>query len=154
MPVAAPQPVLELDGLTVRLPRGSDRSHAIENIGFSVGAGEIVCVVGESGSGKSVTAQTVMGLLPRELEASAGAARVQGEDVLAATPSRLRDLRGTRMAMIFQEPMTALNPVMKVGAQIAEAPFAHLGYGRRKSRDRAIELMQLVGIPDPERRSP
>ena len=91
---AAAQPLLELDGLTVRLPRGSDRAHAIENITFSVGAGEIVCVVGESGSGKSVTAQAVMGLLPRELAASAGQARVQGEDVLAATPSRLRDLRG------------------------------------------------------------
>ena len=111
---AAAPPVLELKGLSVRLPRGSDRAHAIENITFSVGAGEIVCVVGELGSGKSVTAQAVMGLLPREFAASAGEARLQGEDVLAASPSRLRNLRGTRMAMIFQEPMTALNPVMKV----------------------------------------
>jgi peptide/nickel transport system ATP-binding protein len=151
MPVAAPQPVLELDGLTVRLPRGSDRSHAIENIGFSVGAGEIVCVVGESGSGKSVTAQTVMGLLPRELEASAGAARVQGEDVLAATPSRLRDLRGTRMAMIFQEPMTALNPVMRVGEQIAEVLEIHTKLSEPDRRNKALQIMRAVHLPEPER---
>src|SRR5438477_7278995 len=114
---AAAAPVLELKGLTVKLPRGSDRAHAIENITLSVGAGEIVCVVGESGSGKSVTAQAVMGLLPRELSATAGRVLLEGEDVLAATPARLRDLRGTRMAMIFQEPMTALNPVMTLGDQ-------------------------------------
>src|SRR5262249_6907741 len=105
----AEAPVLDLKGLMVELPRGSDRPHAIEGITFSVDAGQIVCVVGESGSGKSVTAQAVMGLLPRELNASAGQVLLQGEDVLQATASRLRDLRGTRMAMIFQEPMTALN---------------------------------------------
>ena len=92
MAEAAAAPVLELKGLTVQLPRGSDRAHAIEKITLSVGAGEIVCVVGESGSGKSVTAQAVMGLLPRELAASAGEARLQGEDVLKASavaPARL-----------------------------------------------------------------
>jgi peptide/nickel transport system ATP-binding protein len=148
---AAAQPVLELDGLTVRLPRGSDRAHAIENITFSVGAGEIVCVVGESGSGKSVTAQAVMGLLPRELTASAGQARVQGEDVLAATPSRLRDLRGTRMAMIFQEPMTALNPVMRVGEQIAEVLEIHTKLSEPDRRNRALQIMRAVHLPEPER---
>src|SRR4051794_11996441 len=148
---AAAQPVLELDGLTVRLPRGSDRAHAIENITFSVGAGEIVCVVGESGSGKSVTAQAVMGLLPRELTASAGQARVQGEDVLAASPSRLRDLRGTRMAMIFQEPMTALNPVMRVGEQIAEVLEIHTDLSEPDRRNRALQIMRAVHLPEPER---
>src|SRR5712671_3118595 len=112
-------PVLEIVNLSVAIEGRGDRPHAVRGVNFTVGTNEIVCVVGESGSGKSVTAQAVMGLLPRGLSASAGEARLQGEDVLEASPSRLRDLRGTRMAMIFQEPMTALNPVMKVGDQIA-----------------------------------
>jgi len=147
----AAAPVLDLKGLTVRLPRGSDRPHAIEDITFSVGAGEIVCVVGESGSGKSVTAQAVMGLLPRELTASAGQALLQGEDVLQSTPSRLRDLRGTRMAMIFQEPMTALNPVMKVGDQIAEVLEIHTALSEPDRRNRALQIMRAVHLPEPER---
>jgi peptide/nickel transport system ATP-binding protein len=151
MAEADAQPVLDLRGLTVRLPRGSDRAYAIENITFSVGAGEIVCVVGESGSGKSVTAQAVMGLLPRELAASAGEARLQGEDVLKATPSRLRDLRGTRMAMIFQEPMTALNPVMRVGDQIAEVLEIHTQLPEPDRRQRVLQIMRLVHLPEPER---
>src|ERR1700720_542808 len=118
-------PVLEISNLSVAIKGSGDRPHAVRGINLTVGANEIVCVVGESGSGKSVTAQAVMGLLPRELSASAGEARLQGEDVLKATPSRLRDLRGTRMAMIFQEPMTALNPVMRVGDQIAEVLEIH-----------------------------
>src|SRR5262249_29690240 len=150
MPEAA-APVLDLKGLTVRLPRGSDRPHAIEDITFSVGAGEIVCVVGESGSGKSVTAQAVMGLLPRELTARAGQALLQGEDVLQATPPRLGDLRGTRMAMIFQEPMTALNPVMKVGDQIAEVLEIHTALSEPDRRNRALQIMRAVHLPEPER---
>ena len=112
--------VLNLSGLTVDLPKSADRDFAVEDISFSVASGEIVCVVGESGSGKSVTAQAVMGLLPRELSVTAGTAHLEGEDTLTASKTRLRDLRGTKMAMIFQEPMTALNPVARVGDQIAE----------------------------------
>ncbi|HET6927767.1 MAG TPA: ATP-binding cassette domain-containing protein, partial [Hyphomicrobiaceae bacterium] len=137
----AETPVLNLKGLCVQLPRGSDRAHAVEDITFSVGAGQIVCVVGESGSGKSVTAQAVMGLLPRELNPSAGQILLQGEDVLQATASRLRDLRGTRMAMIFQEPMTALNPVMRVSDQILEVLQAH---GEPGGEDRVTELLTAV----------
>ena len=140
----AETPVLDIKGLTVELPRGSDRPNAIEDIMFSVGAGQIVCVVGESGSGKSVTAQAVMGLLPRELNASAGQVLLQGEDVLQATTSRLRDLRGTRMAMIFQEPMTALNPVMRVGDQIAEVLDIHTKLNERERRARVLEVMHAV----------
>src|SRR5436190_303664 len=151
MAEAAAAPVLELKGLTVQLPRGSDRAHAIEKITLSVGAGEIVWVVGESGSGSSVTAQAVMGLLPRELAASAGEARLQGEDVLRASPSRLRDLRGTRMAMIFQEPMTALNPVMRVGDQIAEVLEIHTQLSEPDRRQRALQIMRAVHLPEPER---
>jgi peptide/nickel transport system ATP-binding protein len=149
--MAEAAPVLAIEGLTVALPKGSDRPHAIEDIGFSVGAGEIVCVVGESGSGKSVTAQTVMGLLPRELSATAGVVRLEGENVLAATPARLRDLRGTRMAMIFQEPMTALNPVMTVGDQIAEVLEIHTSLSEADRRQRVLQIMRAVHLPEPER---
>src|SRR5688572_11468667 len=149
--MAEAAPVLAIEGLTVALPKGSDRRHAIDDIGFSVGAGEIVCVVGESGSGKSVTAQTVMGLLPRELSATAGTVALQGEDVLAATPARLRDLRGTRMAMIFQEPMTALNPVMRVGEQIAEVLEIHADLSEADRRQRVLQVMRSVHLPEPER---
>ncbi len=143
--------VLNLKGLTVRLPKGADRKNAIEDISFSVGAGEIVCVVGESGSGKSVTAQAVMGLLPRELQVAGGTAELQGEDTLTANPNRLRDLRGTKMAMIFQEPMTALNPVTRVGEQISEMLEIHTDLTTTERRKRAIEIMKDVHLPDPER---
>ena len=113
-------PVLEIAGLSIALPGGGDRAFAVDDVSLSVGAGEIVCVVGESGSGKSVTAFSVMGLLARALKPVAGAIRLEGEDVLAATPQRLRALRGDRMAMIFQEPMTALNPVLTIGRQMTE----------------------------------
>src|SRR5262249_10601075 len=102
---------LELAHLTVALPGGGERPYAVRDLSFTVDRGEIVCLVGESGSGKSVTAQTVMGLLPRSLRPTGGAVRLEGEDILFAPDARLRDLRTTRMSMIFQEPMTALNPV-------------------------------------------
>ena len=92
-------PVLEVSGLTIALPGGGDRPHAVEDVSLSVGRGEIVCVVGESGSGKSVTAFSVMGLLAKVLKPVAGAIRLEGEDLLAASPQRLRALRGDRMAM-------------------------------------------------------
>jgi peptide/nickel transport system ATP-binding protein len=148
--MAAAQPVLAIDNLSVRLPPGSDRPHAVENITFSVAPGEILCIVGESGSGKSVTAQAVMGLLPHELVADAGAIRLEGENVLAATRARLRDLRGTRMAMIFQEPMTALNPVMRVGSQIAEVLEIHTDLSPQDRRRRVLQIMRQVHLPEPE----
>ena len=126
---------------------------AVDGASFRVERGEALGLVGESGCGKSMTLRAVLGLLPRPAVITGGQVLFEGEDLAAARPSRLRDLRGKDIAMIFQEPMTALNPVMKVGAQIAEAPLAHLGYGRRRSRVRALELMQLVGIPDPRRRA-
>jgi peptide/nickel transport system ATP-binding protein len=148
--MAGPQPVLAIDKLSVRLPRGSDRPHAVENVTFSVAPGEILCVVGESGSGKSVTAQAVMGLLPRELTPDAGDIRLEGENLLTATRARLRDLRGTRMAMIFQEPMTALNPVQRVGSQIAEVLEIHTDLSPQVRRQRVLQIMRLVHLPEPE----
>jgi len=118
-------PVLQIESLAVGLVDAPARQ-VVHDISFSVQPGETVCVVGESGSGKSVTAFSVMGLLPPEsLRPTQGRILLDGEDVLAATPERLRALRATRMAMIFQEPMTALNPVETVGQQIEEVLAIH-----------------------------
>ena len=146
------EPVLQIEGLTVRLPKGADRENAVEDVSFTVHRGEIVCVVGESGSGKSVTAQTVMGLIPRsQLTPTAGRALLQGEDVLHASEKRLRRLRGETMGMIFQEPMTALNPVMSVGDQIAEVLEIHTDLGSGARRERVLATMRDVSLPDPEK---
>ncbi len=144
-------PVLDIRELTVRLPKGGDRTYAIEEVSFSVGSGEIVCVVGESGSGKSVTAFTVMGLIPRkELTPVKGEVMLQGDDLLRMSDRQLRRLRGERMAMIFQEPMTALNPVMKVGEQILEMLDIHSGLSGADQKARVLEVMQDVSLPDHE----
>jgi len=143
--------ILDVSDLTVALPSDGDRDHAIENINLSVAAGEIVCVVGESGSGKSVTASAVMGLLPSSLRPISGQTLLEGEDTLNCSKRRLRDLRGTRMAMIFQEPMTALNPVTKVGEQISEMLEIHTQLGAKERRIRVLEIMRLVHLPDPEK---
>jgi peptide/nickel transport system ATP-binding protein len=145
-------PVLEIAHLSVPLPRGSDRSHAVEDLSLIVAPAETVCLVGESGSGKSLTAFSVMGLPPhRTLKPAAGSSiRLLGEELVGAGPKRLRRLRGSRMAMIFQEPMTALNPVATVGEQIAEVARWH---GDRQSTDeirtRVLALMEDVRLPDP-----
>ncbi|MCG8593067.1 MAG: ABC transporter ATP-binding protein [Kiloniellales bacterium] len=145
-------PVLDLRDLTVRLPAGADRENAVEGVSFTVKPREILCVVGESGSGKSVTAHTVMGLLPRkQLRPTAGQILLQGEDLLQKSPAALRDLRGARMSMIFQEPMTALNPVMRIGEQIEEVLQIHTGMSARERRTRVIEVMDAVKLPEPER---
>jgi peptide/nickel transport system ATP-binding protein len=145
-------PVLDLQGLTVRLPRYADRKNAVENISLAVGAGEIVCVVGESGSGKSVTAHTIMGLLPKgQLTPTAGRILLEGDDLLQKSPGDLRRLRGDRMAMIFQEPMTALNPVMRVGEQIEEVLTIHTQLDARERRRRVLDTMASVHLPDHER---
>ncbi len=146
------QPVLDIRDLTVRLPAGADRENAIQGVSFTVKPREILCVVGESGSGKSVTAHTVMGLLPRkQLQPTAGRILLQDEDLLQKSPAALRDLRGARMSMIFQEPMTALNPVMRVGEQIEEVLQIHTGMSARDRMARVVEVMDAVKLPDPER---
>lgn len=148
---ASDHPVLTVRGLTVRLPEDADRDFAVEDVSFEVGPGEIVCVVGESGSGKSVTAHTVMGLIPRkDLTPVAGEVLLQGEELLTKSETELRSLRGERMAMIFQEPMTALNPVMKVGDQIAEMLEIHSSMSAQARNDRVLEVMRDVSLPEPE----
>jgi peptide/nickel transport system ATP-binding protein len=144
--------ILDIQDLTVRLPKDSDRENAIEDISFSVKAGEIVCVVGESGSGKSVTAQTVMGLnSPDQLKPTAGSILLNGKEILNLPQPELRKLRGERMAMIFQEPMTALNPVLRVGDQIAEMLEIHTDMNANERHARVIEVMKDVNLPDPQK---
>jgi peptide/nickel transport system ATP-binding protein len=145
-------PVLEIRGLNVALPKGAERAYAVEEASLTVRPREILCLVGESGSGKSVTGQSIMGLLPKgQLTATAGEILLEGEDILHATEERLRALRCTRMSMIFQEPMTALNPVMTCGAQIAEVLEAHSRLGPEERRRRSLEIMAHVHLPEPER---
>ncbi len=144
-------PVLSVHDLTVALPPGADRSNAVEHISFEVAPGKIVCLVGESGSGKSVIASAVMGLLPDELKPIAGSIALQGEQLIGATQARLRRLRGTAMAMVFQEPMTALNPVMTCGAQVDEMLAQHVSMKAAERRVKILDIFERVKLPEPER---
>jgi peptide/nickel transport system ATP-binding protein len=145
-------PVLSVDRLSVELPAGADRRYAVEDVSVDVGAREIVCVVGESGSGKSVTAYTCMGLLPKgQLTPVAGSIRLEGEEILHASAKRLRQLRGDRMAMVFQEPMTALNPVLRCGDQIDEVLRIHTALDARAREARLLDILDQVHLPEPRR---
>ena len=144
-------PVLEVGDLTIALPPGADRAEAVSRVSFDVARGEILCLVGESGSGKSVIAQSVMGLLPSMLPVTGGAIRLDGEDLTRATPGRLRQLRATRMSMIFQEPMTALNPVMRCGEQIDEVLVEHTTLDAAARRAKILDIVREVHLPDPAR---
>jgi peptide/nickel transport system ATP-binding protein len=143
------EPVLLVDGLSIETVGGRTSRPILQDVSFTVAQGETVCVVGESGSGKSVTALTTMRLLPQgSLAATAGRVLVAGEDVLVANEKRLRDLRATRMSMVFQEPMTALNPVEPVGAQIDEVLCLHTKMGRAERRERVLDMLNAVHLTD------
>jgi len=144
-------PVLDIRGLTIALPAGAERTHAVTGANLTVDPGEMVCLVGESGSGKSVIAQATMGLLPPALPVAGGQIVLDGEDVLAASETRLRKLRCARMSMIFQEPMTALNPVLRCGEQIDEVLRTHTALSSGERRGRTIGVLRDVQLPDPER---
>ncbi|MFB9949215.1 ABC transporter ATP-binding protein [Rhizobium puerariae] len=127
-----------------------ERRHAVSNISFDLNPGEILCIIGESGSGKSVTANAIMGLLPPAIRVSAGSITFNGTDMLAADPQTLRDLRGRAVSMVFQDPLSSLNPVMTIGDQILEVMVAHR-IGTPQSRAaKVIELLHEVGLPEPE----
>jgi peptide/nickel transport system ATP-binding protein len=143
--------VLRVGNLTIRLPPGGDRPEAVSEVSFEVERKEVLCLVGESGSGKSVIAQAIMGLLPKTLTVAGGTISLEGEDLLAAPDDRLRELRGARMSMIFQEPMTALNPVMRCGAQIDEVLRIHTRTRESERERRILALLREVALPDPER---
>jgi len=148
---AAIEPVLTVHDLTVQLPPNADRPHAVERISFEVFAGQTTCLLGESGSGKSVIAQTVMRLLPPAVSPVRGSVRLLGEDVLAMPVERLRRVRGERMAMIFQEPMTALNPVMTCGQQLDEMLAVHTDLSPAERRERILEVFGRTRLPSPPR---
>ena len=142
----------EVSDLRVRFVSREATVHAVNGVSFEVRPGEVLCILGESGSGKSVTLRALMRLLPPRRTLVEGMVRVGGRDVLAMPPRALRELRGGLVAMIFQEPMTALDPVYTVGQQISETLRRHTGCDRRAARRRALELLELVRIPSPARR--
>jgi len=145
--------ILDVRDLRVEIPLSRGTVHAVDGASFTVRPGEALGLVGESGSGKSMTLRAILGLLPSPGRVVSGEVEFEGQDLASASQRRLRDVRGARIGMIFQEPMTALNPVMRVIDQIAEAPMAHLGQSRSQARSTALDLMRKVGIPDPHRRA-
>lgn len=145
------KPLLDIQNLYVKLPRGAERTHAVEDVSYTLNNNEILCVVGESGSGKSITARAIMGLLPRpHVLVDKGSILFIGEDLTQANEKRLREVRGGEISMIFQEPMTALNPVMTIGNQIDEVIRFHTKIKKRDRRERAVNLIDSVQLPDPE----
>ena len=145
-------PLVEVEGLTVRLAAAGERSSILDDVGFAVTEGEVLGIVGESGSGKSVLALSLMGLLPPALAPLARRLSLFGHDLSAQPRTAWRAHRGRDMAMIFQEPMTSLNPVMRIGTQIEEVLRRRRGLGRRAARRAAIALLEQVEIPAPEMR--
>jgi oligopeptide/dipeptide ABC transporter ATP-binding protein len=145
-------PVLEVTDLTVDFPTDDGVVQAVRGVGFALEPGQVLGIVGESGSGKSVTSLAVMGLLPRTARIR-GEIKFKGEDLLKLHEKRLVALRGKEIAMIFQDPMTSLNPVYSVGWQLAEAVQAHNEVSRQAAQARAVELLDLVGIPNPKARA-
>ena len=142
-------PLLDVQDLTLALPPGADRAHAVSGVSFTVLPGQVTCLVGESGSGKSVCAQAAIGLLPRAITPAGGRILFEGTDLLRRSPADWRAIRGKRIAMVFQEPMTALNPVMPVGAQVAEMFEAHGLLSSAARQDCVRTLLDDVGLPDP-----
>jgi peptide/nickel transport system ATP-binding protein len=152
-------PLLEVNDLKTYFRTDDGVVRAVDGVSFTVERGQTLGIVGESGSGKSVTCLTIMGLNPRRNTMTTGEARwygsgaaASGEDLLSMSSRRLREIRGNDIAMIFQDPMTSLNPVHKVGDQLAEAMRLHEDVSKAQAKARALDLLKLVGIPRPERR--
>ncbi|WP_246322451.1 ABC transporter ATP-binding protein [Microlunatus parietis] len=145
--------LLEVENLAVSFRRrGREPFVAVDGVSFSVRPGEIVGIVGESGSGKSVTSMAIMGLLPRRSAVITGAAHYRGQDLIGRSPTELSSLRGRELAMVFQDPMSSLNPVLPIGLQVTEVLRRHQQITRADARDEAEDLLRRCGIPDPARR--
>ena len=142
-------PLLSVQNLSIALPRGSDRPFAVQDVSYDIHAGEILCIVGESGSGKSMSANAIMGLLPDYLTPQQGRILFRGQDLLRQDEATLQAMRGKDMAMIFQEPLSALNPLMMVGEQTSEVMRVHNAYPGADRLRRTLELLDFVGLPDP-----
>ena len=147
------QPLLDIRGLTVRFATRHGPFTAVEGVDISVNANEVLAIVGESGSGKSVAMLAVMGLLPWTATVTAERMAFDGQDLRALSPKQRRDLAGRDIAMVFQEPMSSLNPCFTIGWQIGEALATHLKLNRRARRARVVDLLEQVGIPDAARRT-
>ena len=143
------EPLIDIRDLIVALPPGADRAHAVDGVSLTINPNEILCIVGESGSGKSLTAHAVMGLLPRGVTASGGQILFGGADLLRLPSSGIRKLRGRDIAMIFQDPMAALNPVVTIGRQITEQIRAHRAISEKEALDLAGGLLAEMGLKDP-----
>jgi len=144
--------LLDVAGLNIDLPTPGGTRRVVREASFTLDSGQTLGVVGESGSGKTLTALAIMGLLPDGATAS-GAILFEGRDLIGTSETQMQVLRGDRIAMIFQEPMTALNPLQSVGRQIAEPLILHRGMSRAAARGEAVRLLRRVGVPDPERRA-
>ena len=146
-------PLLEVDNLRThfRTPTGIVR--AVDGVSFHVNAGEVLAIVGESGCGKSVTAMSILRLIPEPPGRSAGSVRFEGRNLLEASERDMRKIRGNDISMIFQEPMTSLNPVLTIGRQIAETLSLHQGLSKKDALARAVQSLKAVGIPEPARRA-
>lgn len=142
--------LLAIDNLSIALPKGADRELAVKDVSFTLDKGEVLCIVGESGSGKSMSANALMGLLPEGVTPSAGSIHFENRDLLTLSDDEMMSLRGKDISMIFQEPLSALNPLMRVGDQIAEVFEAHDLLTPTERRKRALELLHEVGLPDPD----
>jgi peptide/nickel transport system ATP-binding protein len=142
--------VLSIEHLAVALPKGADRTHALSDVSLTIASNEILCVVGESGSGKSMMANAIMRLLSNDVTIDGGRVMFEGKDLASATPAEMRQVRGAGIAMIFQEPMTALNPLRTIGDQIAEMFSIHTELSKSEIADKVQALLADVRIPDPK----
>jgi oligopeptide/dipeptide ABC transporter ATP-binding protein len=146
-------PLLEVEDLKVSFATDEGTVHAVDGVSFTLEAGEVLSIVGESGSGKSVTAMTTLGLTRGKNALISGSVRYQGQELTTASEEELQDVRGDRIAMVFQDPMSSFNPVQKIGDQIVEAVLAHRDMDKSEAHRRAVEALGSVGIPDPETRA-
>lgn len=150
MPVPGPgRPVLEVEDLVVALRTARGLRRAVNGVSFSIGAGEILGVAGESGSGKTLTALSLLGLLPVGARTS-GSVRFEGRELLGLKRRQLREVRGKQVALVSQDPSTALHPLIRIEVQMTEHVVAHLGFSKEQARRRAVEMLEAVRIPDPE----
>ena len=146
-------PLLSIKNLTVVFKTRLGEVPVIDDVSFSIAPGEILGIVGESGCGKTMTSLAIMRLMPEQGKVTSGSIRLTGEDLVIASEARMRSLRGNEISMVFQEPMTSLNPVFSVGEQIAEVLKAHQGLSKSEAREHAVELLESVKIPLPSRRA-
>jgi peptide/nickel transport system ATP-binding protein len=145
------EPLLEVRDLSVRFDTDEGTVHAVDRMSLTLAPRQVLGIVGESGCGKSVTALSILGLLPKTAKVS-GSVLFEGKELLGASRSQLRKIRGREISFVFQEPMTSLNPVLRVGHQVEEVVREHMSLSRSGARARAVELLDLVHIPDPHRR--